>query len=194
MERNSTYKYPIVISSPNAIEKEVEQLLALFAQGLQLFHLRKPQWLYEDSVRFLEQVPQEYHKRIVLHQHYDLVNCYDLRGIHGRFTPEDVKGFSTKRISTSTHTIQEFNDLPMYYDYAFLSPIFPSISKSGYASTEDWQITLKQRTNYHTKLIALGGVHPDRVSSIHAMGFDGYALLGAIWSVPHGIKNFERCL
>lgn len=194
MERNCIYRYPIVISSPSAVEQEVEQLLALFAQGLQVFHLRKPQWLHEDSVRFLEQVPQEYHKRIVLHQHYDLVNCFALRGIHGAFAAEHVKGFSTQTVSTSTHTIQEFNDLPMYYNYAFLSPIFLSISKSGYASTEDWKMTLKQRTNYHTKLIALGGVHANTVSSIHAMGFDGYALLGAIWILPDGIKNFERCL
>ena len=45
------------------------------------------------------------------------------------------KGFT---VSTSTHNIDEVKQSQNYCDYVFVSPIFDSISKSGYLANKDF--------------------------------------------------------
>ena len=194
MEKKSICNYRIVISSPTSVTNEIEKIKALFELGLNLFHLRKPYWSFRETMLFIEQIPPVYHNKIVIHDYYDLTKHYELYGIHSKLPVWNLGARSSVSTSTSTHSISEFNNIDALFDYAFLSPIFPSISKLGYKSTENWKEVLEKRTNRNTKLIALGGVHPDNITDLNNMGFDGYALLGAIWTLPDGIKNFERCM
>src|SRR5207248_661643 len=99
--------------------------------------------------------------------------------------------------STSVHSINYFNDLNPKsihkFDYAFLSPIYPSISKPEYSSKINLAETIKQRTNFSTKLIALGGITSENIKTIFENGFDDAAILGTIWASNNPIENFKRC-
>lgn len=83
--------------------------------------------------------------------------------------------------------------LDTVFEYAFLSPVFSSISKEGYASKLDFSIEISKRTNHTTKLIALGGIQFENIHQAIAFGFDDVALLGAIWESNNPLENFKKC-
>jgi thiamine-phosphate pyrophosphorylase len=46
-------------------------------------------------------------------------------------------------------------------------------------------------------VLALGGITPERVGEVHALGFDGVAVLGAIWGAADPVRvfgNFQEAL
>ena len=68
-------------------------------------------------------------------------------------------------------------------DYLFLSPIFDSISKAGYKSnfTIDELRAAADAGIIDSRVFALGGVTPDRLSLLQSIGFGGAVMLGAVW-------------
>ena len=68
-------------------------------------------------------------------------------------------------------------------DYMSLSPIFDSISKSGYraAFTRDELIEAHRQGIINERVLALGGVTFDRIDEVLEMGFGGAMILGDAW-------------
>jgi thiamine-phosphate pyrophosphorylase len=66
-------------------------------------------------------------------------------------------------------------------DYVTLSPIYNSISKPGYNSSFDLFDAQLLSALKRQKVIALGGVTPDKFQQLHDAGFAGAALLGYVW-------------
>jgi len=96
-------------------------------------------------------------------------------------------------ISTSFHSLGQLDEDYGSLDYAFLSPMFDSISKSKYYSagfdTEELRTTLKA---LHFPVIALGGIDDNKISRLHKLGFKGAAILGAIWNSEDPINEFIK--
>ncbi|MBU0763397.1 MAG: thiamine phosphate synthase [Bacteroidetes bacterium] len=173
-----------VVSNPSNFHGEADAVLALFREGLEYFHLRKPDMNAEQTSEWLNNIPGEFHHRIIIHRHYSLLSRFGLKGIHvpfdliGQFS-DDVKG----HISVSCHNTGELFSIDSKTEYAFLSPVFDSISKPDYKSAFDLASlkTFFNRNRLKTKVLALGGIdNTGAVKAIHA-GFDGIALLGYIW-------------
>lgn len=194
----------IVISNPTPIENEIKIIHSLFAEGLTLFHIRKPDYTEEEMKVFLRQIGLEFRDRLVLHQHHHLANEFKIHRLHfsesGRIkntslTDCILKSIRQKKliISTATHSIEDFNTLDDDFQYAFLSPLFSSISKKDYLSKLDFSIEIEKRTNHKTKLIALGGIQFENISQAIAFGFDDVALLGTIWNSNNPLENFKLC-
>lgn len=187
----------IVISNPTAVPNEITRINQLFSAGLSCLHLRKPHLDIVQMSQLLEKIGLENHSKIVLHQHFSLTNYFNIHQIHWNTTlrsqldPSDYKSLS---LSTSTHSIAEFNRLSSDFKKAFISPIYPSISKFDYQVNTNWKLELAKRSNYHTKLIALGGISPLTIQSLLPYTFDDFALLGTIWNTEQGYKNFKICL
>ncbi|HJY12596.1 MAG TPA: thiamine phosphate synthase, partial [Flavobacterium sp.] len=97
------------------------------------------------------------------------------------------------RYSTSTHSIEDFNSLEKEFEYAFLSPVFKSISKEEYYPEKDLFKALALRTNTNTKVIALGGIDSENIKKTLENGFDDVALLGSIWNNDNPVKQFKLC-
>jgi thiamine-phosphate pyrophosphorylase len=74
-----------------------------------------------------------------------------------------------------------------------LSPIYQSISKPDYKSDLDVPKAVAERTNFKTKLVALGGIATQNIDRTYKSGFDGVALLGSIWNTNQPIQNFKLC-
>lgn len=195
----------IIVSNPIAVPNEIDTILSLFEEGMRLFHIRKPNFGETEMKQFLSGINQNYRDRLALHSHYHLANKFNIQHIHfnenkrkviqmlpGKFPFDSYtkKGFY---LSTSVHSIEDFNALDKIFEYAFLSPVYPSISKADYYSKTDLFEAVKNRTNFNTKLIALGGIDSKNIKQTLNKGFDDVALLGTIWNTNQPIKNFKLC-
>lgn len=189
----------IVITNPIAIENETDTIHALFECGLELLHVRKPAYSVEELRLFLSKVYPEFRSRLVLHQQHLVANEFGIHRIH--FTESaraalDLESTNNNNgfiKSTSIHTITDFNQLDGCFEYAFLSPIYQSISKPDYKSDLDAVKAIAQRTNFKTKLVALGGISIENIEKTYQLGFDGVALLGSLWNSNQPIQNFKLC-
>lgn len=186
----------IVITNPTQIINEIDTIHSLFENGLELLHIRKPDYSENEMKIFLSKIKTDYRLQLVLHSHHHLAE--DL-GIN-RIQMNPVRVLNSDRIipeknifSTSTHSIAEFNLLSNNYKYAFLSPVFPSISKENYFPKINLFEEIKKRTNFNTQLIALSGIEAANIEKTFASGFDDVALLGTIWNAESPIKNFKLC-
>ncbi|AZA55912.1 thiamine phosphate synthase [Chryseobacterium shandongense] len=186
----------IVITPEELVQNETEIINALFQEGLDLLHIRKP-FIHSDEMRdFIQKIHSEFHHRLVLHSHYDLAESFNISRLHFRETDrqdELYKSFTDKTISTSVHNIETFNELSDDWEYAFISPVFPSISKKGYGKDSNILNAIKNRNNSNVKLIALGGIHEKNINKVVSSGVDGMALLGAIWENDNPLQIFRRC-
>lgn len=186
----------IVISNPIAIANEISLIHSLFEAGLALFHVRKPNFSEIEMAKFVHQIKTDYRKNLVLHSHHEIADDFGINRIH--FSEKErtnafANNFQNKIISTSTHAIEDFNALGTYFEYAFLSPVFKSISKENYLPKTDLFEALKSRTNFKTKIIGLGGIQADNITETLQNGFDDIALLGSIWTSKNLLKQFEIC-
>lgn len=173
----------ITITSPEFLSGEATFISKLFSQGLDLLHLRKPEASLEAYKQLLLQIPEQWHSRIILHEHFELAEEYKLHGIHLNrrcsVSPNAYHG----SISCSCHTIEEVITQKDSKDYVFLSPIFDSISKVGY-HTAFSPTSLKQaavESVIDEKVIALGGITANNIPLVKEWHFGGVALLGDIW-------------
>lgn len=184
----------IVITNPTPIENEISIIHSLFAEGLPLLHVRKPGFTVSEMNAFLVDFAPEYKNRLVLHSHHDLADEFGINRLHySEKDRTDSYSFSKKTRSTSTHSMEDFNALHPVFEYAFLSPVFSSISKQGYISKLDFPTEIEKRTNHKTKLIALGGIQFENINQALAFGFDDIALLGTIWCSKNPLANFKKC-
>jgi len=187
----------IVISNTDEIMNEINSIHALFENGMELFHIRKPDYSKDKLQSFISKINSKYHSKLVLHQHHELIKEFQIKRLHftekDRLTIPDRFQKPVRYFSTSVHSITDFNDLPNDFDYAFLSPIYPSISKENYGPTKNAFEEIKKRTNWHTKLIALGGISVNNIEKTINNGFDDIALFGAIWTSKNPIENFKKC-
>ncbi len=180
----------IVISNPVNLNNERALLCSLFENGLEYFHLRKPDFTSDEMEEYIQQIPAEYLSKIVIHSHHYLADKYNLKGKHKTFEQAVKTGF----LSASFHSTDELMECNYNYEYVFLSPIFDSISKENYKSTFN-KNELKSFLGSYNKtpeIIALGGINDETIHQVTDMGFDGVAVLGAIWNDKDPLQKFKE--
>ncbi|WP_394773729.1 thiamine phosphate synthase [Flavobacterium sp.] len=191
----------IVITNPSAIANEITIIHSLFEEGLSLLHIRKPDFSELEMAQFIHQIKMEYRSNLVLHNHHELAEYFGINRIHfsekerkyDRVSPARFTKPCRYNYSSSTHSIEDFNSLENDFDYAFLGPVFTSISKENYHPKENLFEALKLRTNNKAKVIALGGIDAKNIKQTLENGFDDVALLGSIWNNESPIKQFKLC-
>jgi len=190
----------VVVSPERDDPRETAVLGGLFAAGLVHYHVRKPEWSREKLAAWLRALPREWCRRLVLHQHHDLVNENDLAGWHWRDDgivrePARELGWTSR----SCHDLGTLRASLGRYDSVFLSPIFPSLSKPGRGPNGKFPpaelgALLAQRTpdERRTRVLALGGITAETAPRALALGFDGVAALGAIWQAADPVRAFAE--
>lgn len=169
----------IVITAPGEVSDEAARISELLSSGKADFvHIRKPDSSLRDVRNLIEEIPQPLRSRLRLHGHFALLDEFSLAGAHLNSRCPDAP-YNARSITRSCHSLSELHDLERY-EYVTLSPIYDSISKSGYTSAFDVR-ALKGKLP-PGKVIALGGVTPDRFPALREAGFAGAALLGAVWN------------
>jgi thiamine-phosphate pyrophosphorylase len=191
----------IVITSPIPITNEINTIHSLFESGMELLHIRKPDFSEAEIKSFLSEIKTDFRQRLVLHSHHQLAAQFDIDRVHfterkrAATSKEDLNDQKEKAftLSTSIHKMIDFEELSNVFDYAFFGPVFKSISKQNYISNLDFKKKLEQRKNNKIALVALGGITHDNIKTALKYGFDDVALLGNIWNSNNPIENFKLC-
>jgi len=187
----------VLIAPETDIPNEIELLTKLFEEGLDYYHLRKPQKNKEEFCMFLNQIDSKYHSQIIVHTFHELINDYNLKGIHfeeqKRIEHIDnpgqyFKGLNMfgKTISSSFHEPKDLEDCGFEFDYHLLSPVFSSISKQGYKGRE---FNVK---HIDKVIIGMGGITKDNLNEIENLGFNGVGVLGGVWNNENPIAVFKK--
>jgi len=159
-----------LISSPENFAGEHEIIEQMFESGLRTLYARKPQ------------MPDALLERWTI--------AFDIKW-HNNILP--WRG--------SAHSFEELEKIDA--DICFLSPVFDSISKFGYkakysnqelkngiAAWRDFQ----KKENRSQKLFALGGIDAKNIAELASLGFDGAAVLGAVWHDPDPVEALLKIL
>lgn len=164
----------IVISSPVPVPNEHQIINSLLEEGLlagqaglEIFHVHKPNFSQEEIQNYLQHFPLRHHRKIFLHS--------------------DFPKF---------HSLEELKIHNKQFEYAFLSPIFNSISKKGYKSKFNLQ-ELKNSSFFRREakekaIIALGGIDENNIAICRELGFAGVAVCGALWQHNNPVEKFLR--
>ena len=119
----------ILMTTPYFFVEEHQIINALFDEGLEILHLRKPETEPVYSERLLTLIDESYRKRIVVHDHFYLKNEYNLKGIHLNQRNPELPPKYKGHLSCSCRTEQEVTQHKKACDYVFLSKRFSPPSK-----------------------------------------------------------------
>ena len=132
----------VVVTTPEPVPGEREVTVQLFELGLLRLHLRRPNANIADIRTWLQGDPAEYHRRIRLHQTWDLALEFGLEGLHAGAKMQDAAGLAKAinileqvpglQLSLALHDPSRIPLLGPPYHEALLSPVFESLSKQGY--------------------------------------------------------------
>ncbi|MDP2385798.1 MAG: thiamine phosphate synthase [Bacteroidota bacterium] len=186
----------VIISDNKIFPGEADVLNQLFDAGMPLFHLRKYENSKTEIIELLEQVKPEHYSKIAIHQYHEKAGEFDFKRIH--FSETDRLQQTEKQLqrleeegfilSTSVHSVEVYKGLSNVFEYAFLGPVFDSISKFGYKARK---FDLKEK-NPNVKVIALGGITADNYKDAITMGFDGVGVLGSIWNSGNQVEALKK--
>lgn len=201
----------IVYTAPESVRNETELISEMLADGADFLYLRRKDADSHYWMAFLEQIPSEYYSRIVTTD-FRVLHEMELGGFHFR---EDVlKNMEEKdlrenlsmlrsKVILSSRTVRNLAELQQndgQFDLLLAAPVFESISKRGHTANWDFEAlkTFLSDKKRQSTIVALGGVEPEKMDMLHLLGFDGVAVLGALWKQPqqavHVFKNIlSKC-
>ncbi|MCH5214786.1 MAG: thiamine phosphate synthase [Muribaculaceae bacterium] len=167
---------------PSGVKHEAAAISEYLSSGaIDFFHIRKPACDIDYTRELIKSVDPELHPRLVLHSHYDLAKDFALKGVHSKAESAPLSQLHT---SAGFHSLEELESADVKrFDYVFLSPVFDSISKQGYASPFNLDDDkLKESLSKFKNVVGLGGVSPEKFLNLCRANFAGAALLGYLWS------------
>lgn len=174
----------IIMTSPTYFVEEDKILETLFEEGMEMLHLNKPDSSPVYAERLLSLLPEEYHKKIVVHDNYYLKNEYGLAGIHlDEADAEAPQGYKGK-ISRTCRSLEELKSAKKQSKYVFLRDVFDSISDANEKASFNYD-QLKEAS--HKGLIdkhvyALGGVRLENIKVLKELGFGGAVICNDLWT------------
>jgi len=181
----------IVITNEQPLKREHDLLHALFEQGLAVLHIRKPYYTLQELESYVEGINPSYYNRISVHRMPEVVERFPLRGYHFSYDAfkKDNKDLqlinefrqSNRLVSCSCHSVEDLDAAKEITDYQFISPLFDSISKTGYKAGIDLHELSKFLSGHNTTTFGLGGIDEHAIPNLHNTGLKGVVVLGMIW-------------
>jgi thiamine-phosphate pyrophosphorylase len=203
----------VVLISPEADDPRERSVLEAVMSDADVaperYHLRKPNWPVAKTEAWLQEVPAEWRRRVVLHGPPELARRFGLWGAHAK---DGMAGDGRFR-STSRHEWWALQEAVGRFDSVFFGPVFESISKRGYGRevradqaelSEFLQARRRdfgaagaggadpERGGRRTQVIAVGGVTAPRLERCAELGFDGAAVLGTVWAAADPVAAWTE--
>ena len=173
----------ILLTSPDFFIEEDKILSALFEEGLDILHLRKPHSEPVFCERLLTLLPEHYHKRIVVHDHFYLKEEFGLMGIHlSHHNPTPPPDYHDM-MSRTCYTLDEVSELKPKSKYVILKNVYDSISEPTYVSrftAEDLALATRQGI-IDRHVMAQGGISLENIPQLKQYGFGGVVIRGDLW-------------
>lgn len=176
-----------VLTLPGSFDGEVRVLENLLEAGVERLHLRKPGMGMGELEELVVRLASRWASKLVLHYQPEMAKRYGIPQLHGPVKMGEGTGL---RVSTSVHSWEEFLALPPGLAYAFISPLFDSISKKGYEAGEG--LLSIPGGGLPCRPVGLGGVNAGNIGEMVRKGWTGAAVLGSIWEEPgRAVERFE---
>jgi thiamine-phosphate pyrophosphorylase len=191
-----------VITRPEIFSGEADYLEGLLEAGLTKLHVRKPGAGEKEKIALLERLAPRWAGRLVWHGGRELAEVYGVPQVHGSVGLVGGQGKSggglpvesgggRLAVSTSVHSWEEMKALPTGLAYAFISPLFDSISKPGYGMNK--ALLEPPGGDLPCLPVGLGGIGVDTIGEMIRRGWKGAAVLGWIWEEPReAVRRYER--
>ncbi len=164
---------------------EEDKILAtLFDEGMDSLHLYKPDASPMYSERLLSLLPEDYYKKITVHENYYLKDEYNLAGIHIDDPLQDVPvGYKGKYSRTCTD-LEQLKEMKRKSNYVFLKNIFDCLEyKEEKAAFNMNQLEdASQRGLIDKHVYALGGMSLENIEIAKTLGFGGVVICGDLWN------------
>ena len=174
----------VVMTKSTFFVEEDKIIISLFEEGLENLHLYKPNSSPLYAERLLSLLPEEYDKRITVHEHFYLKSEYNLAGIHidneNNSVPEGYKG----NYSRSCTNLELLKEMKRKAKYVFLKNIFDCIEFKEERSNFNMQ-QLEEAANrglIDKHVYALGGMSIDNIHLAKELGFGGVVICGDLWN------------
>ncbi|NNM93917.1 MAG: thiamine phosphate synthase [Bacteroidia bacterium] len=195
----------IVITSDTTGENEQYILLSMLKSGLPTLHIRKPTYSTQRLRKYLDGIPSEYHKRIVIHTHHRMLLHYDLKGIHltkmhkrkvfRNWLTQKLIAWKKSKCYTKSTVCNSISSLVQNYhqfDYMMLTPVFGESSEHKPAFSIGTLSEIVKK--YPGKVIARGGTNIDSIARAKEIGFEGIAFQNCIWKDPDPLAQFQNII
>jgi len=173
----------ILLTSPDFFIEEDKILSTLFEEGLDILHLRKPNSEPVFCERLLTLLPERYHNRIVVHDHFYLKEEFGLMGIHlSHHNPTPPADYHDM-ISRTCYTLDEVEQQKSKSKYVILKNVYDSISEPNYVSrfTADDLAIATRRGIIDRHVMAQGGISLENIPELRHYGFGGVVIRGDLW-------------
>ena len=173
----------ILLSRPDFFVEEDKILTTLFEEGLDILHLRKPKSEPVFCERLLTLIPDEYHRRIVVQDHFYLKEEFNLLGIHlSHHNPTPPSDYNDM-VSRTCYTLDEVRELKPRSKYVVLKNVFDSISEPQYVSrfTDEQLHDAARQGIIDRHVMAQGGISLENLDEVKDYGFGGVVIRGDIW-------------
>ena len=183
----------ILLTSPEFFIEEDKILTTLFEEGLDILHLRKPNSEPVFCERLLTLLPEEYHKRIVVHDHFYLKEEFGLMGIHLSHHNPTAPPDYHDMVSRTCYTLDEVVNLKPQSKYVILKNVFDSISEPNYVSrftSEDLALATRQGI-IDKHVMAQGGIALENIPELRQYGFGGVVISGDLWKRFNIHKGYD---
>jgi len=103
-------------------------------------------------------------------------------------------------LSSSFHRWSEITATQVEFSYAFISPVFDSISKTNYKAAVELSGINAVKKYYSDrqmtgpKIVGLGGIDVPQMYILKQYNFDAVAVYGSIWKAPNAVTALESML
>ena len=188
----------ILLTCPEFFVEEDKILTTLFEEGLDILHLRKPNSEPVFCERLLSLIPEDYHGKILVHDHFYLRDEFNLLGIHlSKRHPEAPAAYDGP-VTRTCYDLPSVAEEKPRCEYILLRNIFDSISESENKAsfTPDELHNAARQGIIDRKVIAEGGVSLDGIDQVREWGFGGVAIRGDLWGRfnVHSGQDFKELI
>ena len=174
----------VIMTSPTYFVEEDKILTTLFEEGMENLHLSKPDSSPVYAERLLSLLPEDYHRKIVVHENYYLKNEYGLAGIHlDELDAETPKGYKGK-VSRTCLAIEQLKSAKKHSKYVFLKNIFDGTSNQDERAAFSYeQLEAASKQGLIDKHVyAFGGVRLENIKILKELGFGGAVIYDDLWA------------
>ena len=190
-------KLAIMTKSTFLVEED-KILSSLFDEGLDDLHLFKPGSSPMYSERLLTLLPEDYYRKITVHDHFYLKQEYDLAGIHLDNPTDNLPDGYKGKFSRTCTDLSQLKEMKKKSQYVFLKNIFDCIEfKEEKSSFSLQQLELAAGNGLiDKKVYALGGMSLENIKIAKALGFGGVVICGDLWNRfdIHNEKDYKELI
>jgi thiamine-phosphate pyrophosphorylase len=181
----------VLFTSNDKFRSEIYIVIKLLENGLENLHIKKNDFTKKQLKSYINQIPDKFHSKLIIHSHYSLIFKFKLKGLHisRQFRNKKfkfkmllftIKYFKRRiNISCSCHNIDKLLEIPKHYSHVFISPIFNTENNINPLFPLKTLENIIPQLDF--KVYATGSVNLNNIHQIQGIGLEGVGLKGSIW-------------